>query len=71
MIKGSPAEIQTGYVLNREQGVTATCSVPERKLCGKHGKCQESGLKVCWRDSGYNSACSVLNDKCSLKAAEQ
>jgi hypothetical protein len=35
MIKGSPAEIQTGYVLNREQGVTATCSVPERKLGGK------------------------------------
>jgi hypothetical protein len=35
MIKGSPADIQTGYVLNKEQGVTATCSVPERKLGGK------------------------------------
>jgi len=40
MIKGSPAEIQAGYVLNREQGVTAICVVPERKLDGKHKKCQ-------------------------------
>ena len=51
IIKDSPAEIQTGYVLNREQGVTATCSVPQRKLGGyiKKGRAE---LIVCWRDRG-------------------
>jgi hypothetical protein len=46
MIKGNPAEIQTGYVLNREQVVTATCSVPEKKLGGKKVRFRTGGARV-------------------------